>query len=60
MHPSKGQKIPYNALKRQIKDYYGKIVKALDLYFIKIFINLLDSHINARFKKGVVFIFKAL
>ena len=46
--------------KRRIKDYCGKIVRALGLYFIKIFINLLDSYINAQFKKGVIFILKAL
>ena len=48
------------AFKRRIKDYCGKIVRALGLYFIKIFINLLDSYINAQFKKGVAFILKAL
>ena len=48
------------AFKRQIKDYRGKIVRALGLYFIKIFINFFDSYINARFKEGVAFILKAL
>jgi len=48
------------AFKRWIKDYYGKIVRALSLHFIKIFINFLDSYINAQFKEGVVFILKAL
>ena len=48
------------AFKRRIKDYCGEIVRALGLYFIKIFINLLDSYINARFKEGVAFILKAL
>ena len=48
------------AFKRRIKDYCGKIVRALGLYFIKIFINFFNSYINARFKKGVVFILKAL
>ena len=46
--------------KRWIKDYCGKIVRALGLYFIKIFINFFNSHINARFKEGVVFVLKAL
>ena len=46
--------------KRRIKDYCGKIVRALSLYFIKIFINLLDSHINAQFKEGVAFVLKVL
>jgi len=49
-----------NAFKRQIKNHCGKIVRALGLYFIKIFINLLNNYINAQFKKGVAFIFKAL
>jgi len=48
------------AFKRRIKDYYGEIVRALSLYFIKIFINFFNSHINARFKEGVIFILKAL
>ena len=48
------------AFKRQIKDYCGKIVRALGLYFIKIFINLLDSYINAQFEEGVTFVLKAL
>ena len=48
------------AFKRQIKDYCGEIVRALGLYFIKIFINFFNSYINARFKEGVVFILKAL
>jgi hypothetical protein len=47
------------AFKRRIKDYYGKIVRALGLYFIEVFINLFNSYINAQFKKGVVFILKA-
>jgi hypothetical protein len=46
--------------KGRMKDYCGKIIRALGLYFIKIFINFFDSHINARFKEGVIFIFKAL
>jgi hypothetical protein len=45
--------------KRWIKDYYGKIVRAFGLYFIKIFINLFNSYINTQFKEGVAFIFKA-
>ena len=49
-----------SAFKRQIKDHCGKIVRALGLHFIKIFINFLDSYINAQFKKRVIFIFKAL
>ena len=49
-----------NAFKRWIKNHCGKIVRALGLYFIKIFINFLDSYINAQFKEGVIFIFKAL
>jgi hypothetical protein len=48
------------AFKRWIKDYYGKIARALGLYFIEIFVNLLDSYVNARFKEGVVFVLKAL
>ena len=48
------------AFKRRIKDYYSKIIKILGLYFIKIFVNFFDSYINARFKEGVIFIFKAL
>ena len=47
------------AFKRRIKDYCGKIVRALGLYFIKIFINLFNSYINAQFKEGVIFILKA-
>ncbi len=43
-----------------MKDYYGKIVRALGLHFIKIFVDLLDSHINARFEKGVAFVLEAL
>ena len=46
--------------KRWMKDYYNKIVRALSLYFIKIFINFFDSYINTRFKEGVAFVFKAL
>ena len=49
-----------DAFKRRIKDYCGKIVRALGLYFIKIFINFFDSYINAGFKEGVAFILKAL
>ena len=45
---------------RQIKDYYGKIIRALGLYFIKIFVNFFNSYINAGFKEGVIFILKAL
>jgi len=52
--------IKVGAFKRWIKDYYSKIVRALSLYFIKIFVNLLDSYINAQFKEGVTFILKAL
>ena len=48
------------AFKRRIKDHYGKIVRALGLHFIKIFVNLLDSYINAQFKEGVAFVLKAL
>jgi hypothetical protein len=48
------------AFKRRIKDYYGEIVRALGLYFIEIFINFFNSHINARFKEGVIFVLKAL
>ena len=33
--------------KRYREDYYSKVVRALVLYFIKIFINLLESYINA-------------
>jgi len=47
------------AFKRRIEDYCGKIVRALGLYFIKIFINLFNSYINAQFKEGVAFILKA-
>jgi len=36
------------------------MVRALGLYFIKIFINFFNSYINARFKERVVFILKAL
>ena len=39
--------IKVDAFKRQIKDYCNKVVRALVLYFIKIFINLLDSYFNA-------------
>jgi L-rhamnose isomerase len=46
--------------KRQIKDYCSKIIRALSLYFIKIFIDFFDSHINTRFKEGVIFVLKAL
>ena len=63
MLPPLGPPFPFitkvGIFKRQIKDYYSKIVKALSLYFIKIFIDLLDSHVNTQFKKGVIFIFKA-
>ena len=52
--------IKVGAFKRRIKDYCGKIVRALGLYFIKIFINFFNSYINARFKEGVIFILKAL
>jgi len=52
--------IKVGAFKRRIKNYCGKIVRALGLYFIKIFINLLNSYINAQFKEGVVFVLKAL
>ena len=45
---------------KRVKDYCGKIVRALGLHFIKIFVNLLDSHINARFEKGVIFVLEAL
>ena len=48
------------AFERRMKDYYSKIVRALGLYFIKIFINFLDSYINTQFKEGVIFILKAL
>ena len=48
------------AFERRIKDHCGKIVRALGLHFIKIFVNLLDSHINAQFKEGVAFVLKAL
>ena len=48
------------AFERRIKDYYSKIVRALGLYFIKVFVNLFNSYINARFKEGVVFVLKAL
>jgi len=48
------------AFKRRIKDHCGEIVRALGLYFIEIFINFFDSHINARFKEGVAFVLKAL
>ena len=64
MLPPQGLPFPLiakvGAFKRRIKDYCYKIVRALGLYFIKIFINLLDSYINAQFKKEVAFIFKAL
>jgi len=46
------------AFKIWIKDYYGKIVRALGLYFIKIFINLFNRYINAQFKKGFAFILR--
>ena len=48
------------AFKRRMKDYCGEIVRALGLYFIKIFVNFFDSYINARFKEGVVFVLGAL
>ena len=48
------------AFKIRIKDYYNKIIRAFGLYFIKIFVDFFDSHINAKFKEGVVFILKAL
>ena len=51
--------IKVGAFKRWIKDHCGKIVRALGLYFIKIFINLFNSYVNAQFKKGVAFILKA-
>jgi hypothetical protein len=35
------------AFKRRIEDYYNKIVRALSLYFIKIFIGFFNSYINA-------------
>jgi len=52
--------VKVGAFKKQIKNYCGKIIRALSFYFIKIFINLLDSYINAQFKKRVAFVFKAL
>ena len=39
--------VKVGAFKRQIKDYCGKIVRAFGLHFIKIFINLFNSYINA-------------
>jgi len=42
-----------------MKDYCGKIVRALGLYFIEIFINLFDSYVNTQFKEGIVFVLKA-
>ena len=48
------------AFKRQTKDYYSKIIRALSLHFIKIFVNFFNSHINTRFKEGVVFVLEAL
>ena len=35
------------AFKRQMKDYYSKIVRALSLHFIEIFVDFFDSHVNA-------------
>ena len=52
--------VKVGAFKRRIKDYCNKIIRTLGLHFIKIFVNFFDSHINARFKEGVVFILKAL
>jgi len=52
--------VKVGAFKRRIKDYYGKIVRALGLYFIEIFINFFNSYINAGFKEGVIFVLKAL
>jgi len=46
--------------KRGIEDNCNKVVRALKLYFIKMLIKLLQSYINARFNKGIVFILKAL
>ena len=48
------------AFKKRIKDYCSKIIRALGLYFIKIFVNFFNSYINAKFKKGVIFVLKAL
>ena len=48
------------AFKKWMKNYYGKIMRAFSLYFIKIFINFLVNYINAQFKKEVAFVFKAL
>ena len=46
--------------KRWIKDYSNKIIRAFSFYFIKIFVNFFNSYINAKFKKGVIFVLKAL
>ena len=35
------------AFKRWMKDYSSKIVRALSLYFIKIFVDFFNSYINA-------------
>ena len=45
---------------RWIKDHCGKIIRALGLHFIEIFIIFFNSHINTRFKEGVAFILEAL
>jgi len=43
-----------------MEDNCNKVVRALKLYFIKILIKLLQSYVNARFNKGIVFVLKAL
>ena len=52
--------VKVGAFKRQIKDYYSKIIRAFSLHFIKIFIDFFNSYINIKFRKGVIFIFKTL
>ena len=39
--------IKVGVFERWIKNYCSKIIKALGLYFIKIFVNFFNSYINA-------------
>jgi hypothetical protein len=48
------------AFKRGMEDNYNKVIQALKLYFIKILIKLLQSYINTKFNKGIIFVLKAL
>ena len=46
--------------KKGMEDNYNKVVRALEFHFVKILIKFLQSYINAKFNKEIIFIFKAL